>query len=111
MPAMKAIGTACACLLAGLTGASAQSTPSINTGGVVNAASSAAGAPLSPGSIASAYGNFLLSAPDQPHVTPLPTSLDGLSLSFGGTLAPMFYASSGQVNLQVPWELAGQSQA
>jgi beta-glucosidase len=110
MSACKAIlGAGCACLAASLTGAWAQSTPSINPGGVVNAASSAA--PVAPGSIASVYGNFLLSAASQATAVPLPTSLGGLSLTFGGTNAPLFYASGGQVNLQVPWELAGQSQA
>ncbi len=43
--------------------------------------------------------------------TPLPTELAGLSLAFGKIEAPLFYAAGGQVNLQIPWELAGQSQA
>jgi beta-glucosidase len=98
-------------VVAGLTGAWAQPAPSINSGGVINAASSAPGAPLAPGSIASVYGSFLLSAPVQPSQVPLPTNLDGLSLAFGTVDAPLFYASSGQVNLQIPWELAGQTQA
>src|ERR1035441_7861042 len=42
---------------------------------------------------------------------PWPTSLGGLSMQFGGTKAPLYYVSSGQVNLLVPWELANQSQA
>ena len=29
----------------------------------------------------------------------------------GGTEAPLFFVSGGQVNFQVPWELSGQSQA
>jgi uncharacterized protein (TIGR03437 family) len=42
---------------------------------------------------------------------PVPTNLGGLSFQFGdGTLAPLFYANVGQVNAQIPWELAGQSQ-
>lgn len=42
---------------------------------------------------------------------PLPTSLSGLSLEFGsGSAAPLFAVSSGQIDFQVPWELAGQSQ-
>jgi uncharacterized protein (TIGR03437 family) len=32
-------------------------------------------------------------------------------MQFGGSLvAPLYYVSEGQVNLQIPWELAGQSQ-
>jgi uncharacterized protein (TIGR03437 family) len=85
--------------------------PSINAGGVVNSAGNAAGAPLAPGSLATAYGNFLLTAGASATGTPLPTSLSGLSIQFGANLpAPLFYAGAGQVNLQVPWELAGQSQ-
>ena len=96
-----------ACLLASLSGAWAQPVPSINSGGVINAASSAPGAPLAPGSIASAYGDFLLTTPSLATTVPLPTSLGGLSLAFGATDAPLFFASSTQVNLQIPWELAG----
>ncbi len=112
MSALKAVRRAgCACLIASLTGAWAQPAPSINSGGVINAASSAPGAPLAPGSIASAYGDFLLTTPFLATTVPVPTELGGLSLDFGGVDAPLFYAGSGQVNLQVPWELAGESQA
>ena len=97
--------------MASLTGAWAQPAPSINSGGIVNAASSAPGAPVAPGSIASVYGNFLLSAPSWALGIPLPTNLGGLSLEFGAVEAPLLYASSGQVNLQIPWELAGQPPA
>lgn len=58
--------------------------PTINAGGALNAASYAAGAPLAPGSIVAVYGNFLLSAPSQALGLPLPTSLSGLSVQFGG---------------------------
>jgi uncharacterized protein (TIGR03437 family) len=83
--------------------------PSIQAGGVVNDGSYAA--PVAPGSIAAAFGNFLLSSPAGAAQSPQPTSISGLSLQFaGGTLAPLFFVSSGQVNFQVPWELAGKSQ-
>ena len=61
-----------------------------------------------PGSIAAVFGNFLLGAPSQYASLPLPTEMAGLSLRFGTTKALLFYASSGQVNLQVPWELAAE---
>jgi len=111
MSALKAIGRAgCACLMACLTGAWAQPAPSINSGGIVNAASSAPNTPVAPGSIASVYGNFQLGAGQYwASSVPLPTSLGGLSLAFGVIGAPLFYASNGQVNLQIPWELSGQS--
>jgi uncharacterized protein (TIGR03437 family) len=85
--------------------------PSINAGGVVNAASSAPGAPVAPGSIATVYGKFLLDSSSTASGSPLPIKLSELSLQFsGGLSAPLFAVSSAQVNFQVPWELAGQSQ-
>jgi uncharacterized protein (TIGR03437 family) len=81
--------------------------PAIYPGGVVNAASDLASVPLVPGSIASAFGNFLLAAPSRANSTPLPTSLAGLSMQFGSLSAPLFYADVGQVNFQVPWEVTG----
>jgi len=84
-------------------------TPSINPGGVLNDASYTA--PIVPGSIAVAFGDFLLASPVVNTQYPLSTNTSGLSLQFGGaTLAPLFYASGTQVNFQVPWELDGQSQ-
>jgi len=89
----------------------AQSTPSILPGGIVNAASYAAAAPLAPGSIAAAFGSFLLAAPAVETGPTLPTNLAGLSLQLnGGQLTPLFYASGSEVNFQVPWELAGATQ-
>jgi uncharacterized protein (TIGR03437 family) len=67
-------------------------------------------APVAPGSIASVFGDFFLPAPLSATQSPLPASLSGLSLQFNfGPPAPLFFASGGQVNLQVPWELAFQS--
>ncbi|MDQ2899994.1 MAG: matrixin family metalloprotease [Acidobacteriota bacterium] len=37
----------------------------------------------------------------------LPTTLGDVSVTFGGVLAPLFYVSPGQINLQVPYEVAG----
>jgi uncharacterized protein (TIGR03437 family) len=84
--------------------------PTIGAGGVVNAASYAPGA-VAPGSIAAAYGSFLISSSAAAPATPWPTTLGGISMQFsGGVQAPLYYVSGGQVNLQVPWEVAGQSQ-
>ena len=82
--------------------------PALNHGGLVNAASYA---PLvAPGSIASIFGEFILSSPTSATESPLPDNISGLSLQFAGTQAPLFFVSGGQVNVQVPWELTGQSQ-
>ena len=70
-------------------------------------------APVAPGSIANVFGTFGFGSPVQASDTPLPKSLSGLSIQFqsAGVNAPLFYASAGQVNIQVPWGLAGQSSA
>lgn len=84
--------------------------PVLTPGGVVNSASYAA-APVAPGSLATAFGTFQVSVPASATVLPLPLSLSGLSLVFGnGQAAPLYYVSSGSVNFQVPWELAGLPQ-
>lgn len=84
---------------------------SINAGGILNSASYAANAPVAPGSLVSVFGAFPVSAAAQASVAPLPTTLSGLSVQFSGIQAPLSYASGTQANVQVPWELAGQTQA
>jgi trimeric autotransporter adhesin len=39
----------------------------------------------------------------------LPTILGGVSITFDGVPAPLFYVSAGQINLQVPFEVAGKA--
>ncbi len=99
------------CLLAVSHPARAQSGPSIEPGGVVNPASYAASATVVPGSLAVAFGSFLLAAPAQATTVPLPMAISGLSLDFGdGQQAPLYYAAAGDVSFQIPWELAGDTQ-
>lgn len=87
------------------------SAPQISSGGVVNAASYAIGAPVAPGSIAAVFGTFPISSTSAFTTLPLPTTLSGISLEFsGGVETPLFFVSSGQANIQVPWQVAGQKQ-
>jgi uncharacterized protein (TIGR03437 family) len=79
---------------------SAAGGPSIPANAVVNGASFAFSVALSPGSIASVFGTGLASS------TP-----NGTVLTMNGIKAPLYYVGAGQINFQVPWELAGQSQA
>ncbi len=87
--------------------------PAIIGDGIVNAADPAThGIQVVAGSIASAYGNFLVNSLTTASGSPLPTSLGGVSLQFGnGLSAPLLAVAGNQVNFQVPWELAGQSEA
>jgi uncharacterized protein (TIGR03437 family) len=69
--------------------------PAVYPGGAVNAASFAAGAPVAPGSLIAIFGD----------------NLDGATLRMDDFDAPILYSSQGQINAQVPWELAGQTTA
>ena len=83
--------------------------PVITPGGIVNSASYTA--PLAPGSLATAFGSFPVSAPIPATTLPLPPSLGGISLVFGNNQpAPLLYAAPEYVNFQVPWEFAGMAQ-
>lgn len=92
------------------TGAAATIQPAINPGGTVSAGSYA---PLvAAGSVASVFGsNMALGGVSAASITPLPTTLGGTSFQIGGQAAPLYFVSPSQVNLQIPWELAGQTQA
>jgi uncharacterized protein (TIGR03437 family) len=80
----------------------------MNSNSVVNTASYAP--PVAAGSIASVFGTNLAWGPGFAGALPLPTTLAGSSVQIAGRSAPLFYTSLTQVNLQIPWELAGQSQ-
>ncbi len=89
-----------------------RSLPGLNDGGAVNGASFVRGAALAPGSIASVFGSNLASSNAAADKVPLPTSLAGASLQFNNALPiPAFFVSPGQANVQIPWELTGQTQA
>ncbi len=78
--------------------------------GIVTAASYKA--PIVPGGLASAFGQFPVTSTEEASTLPFPTTLAGLSFQFsGGISAPLSYVSPRQVNFAVPWELAGQTQS
>ncbi len=68
----------------------------------VNAAGFAAGAPVAPGAIASAFGPFTGSATAGATDVPLPLRLGETEVFIGNTALPLFYASPDQINFQVP---------
>jgi minor extracellular serine protease Vpr len=90
--------------------------PSIQSGGVVNAAPPyQLGQGLAPGSYISLFGNNLADATLVEGTTSLPLSLSQIAVSFssGGRNLPghLHFVSPGQINVQIPWELQGQSSA
>ena len=78
--------------------------PSINPGGIVDGASFTAGAPVAPGSIISIFGRNLATGIGNAGSIPLPNNLGGASVRVNGVLAPLYYASPGQINAQLAFE-------
>ncbi|MBI3933410.1 MAG: SBBP repeat-containing protein [Acidobacteria bacterium] len=85
--------------------------PALYPGGVVNGASFAPNSAVAAGGIVSAFGTDLATSLAFASEIPLPNILANLSVRMDGILAPLYFVAGGQINLQVPWELAGQSQA
>jgi uncharacterized protein (TIGR03437 family) len=92
----------------------AQPVPVIASGGVGNAAPGGTGQQgFAPGSYISIYGSNLAAATLGEFTTSLPVSLAQTNVTFdgGGLSLPghLQFVSPGQVNVQIPWEFAGQS--
>ena len=90
-------------LLAALLPAFGFGQPTVNSGGVVNAASFTA--PVAPGSLISIYGVNLAPGTAVAPSLPLPTALNGTTVSINGIAAPLLFVSAGQINAQVPFEV------
>jgi uncharacterized protein (TIGR03437 family) len=88
-------------LAAGALTAPAQ-TPQITNNGVVNAASG--NGPVAPGSLISVYGSNLSPVTDTAAAIPLPPTLDGVTVQVNNIQAPLWFVSSGQINVEIPWE-------
>ncbi len=68
------------------------------------------GAGLGPGNIVQIYGSGLAAQTSAPTVLPLPSQINGTLVIIGGMQAPLYYVSPGQINAQVPFELAAGNQ-
>ncbi len=88
--------------------AAGQAAPAIAAGGLVNAASFTS--PVAPGAIVSLFGTNLAASVAGASSLPLPTALGNATVRFNGFAAPLFYVSSGQINAQVPYTVAGSLQ-
>jgi uncharacterized protein (TIGR03437 family) len=82
------------------------SVPYIAPTGVMNAAGTTPSAGVAPGGIVSIFGSSLTTltavAPDGV----LPQTMGGLTVSVAGRLLPLFFVSPGQINAQLPDDLA-----
>ena len=83
--------------------------PVIAVNGIVNGASFSPEGIVSPGSIASLSGVDLAARIAAAASLPLPTVLAGTQVLVSETAAPLFYVSPGQINFQVPAEIAATS--
>ncbi len=98
-------------LLAVLAGIVAAQVPTVNVGGVLNAASYATTNP--PGSLIVIFGTNMASGAGKlliASTTPLSTQIKGgsdtASVKINGTAAPMYYVTSNQSSVQLPWKIA-----
>jgi minor extracellular serine protease Vpr len=95
----------------------ARLSPIISPNGAVNAASYQVGNGAAPGSYISLLGTGLSDTTNLQSTPYLPVGIDSVSVSFdvpsAGLSLPgrMYYVSPTQLNLQVPWELQGQTSA
>jgi uncharacterized protein (TIGR03437 family) len=89
--------------------ASSGGLPAVNAGGVVDGAQY--GSRLAAGGIVSIFGQNLAAYTAGALSVPLPKLLALTRVSMDGMDAPMFYASPQQINVQIPFELAGKSTA
>jgi uncharacterized protein (TIGR03437 family) len=106
-------------------------TPEVYEGGIVNGASFGQSQPVAAGSIVSIFGtaigftitgNALTPETAQAAAIPLPVTLNGITVLFDGVEAPLYFVGgqqpvqgpngqliyNGQINAQVPWEMAGK---
>ena len=82
-------------------------TPLIYYSGVVNNSTVPAGGAVGVGAIVSAYGEFLT---DNLYYNPAsgpPTTLGGARILVNGVAAPIYFASPGQINFQIPYNTLG----
>jgi len=86
--------------------------PVLNANGIVNGFTFLSGAALAPGMVASAFGSGLTTSPNpvSPGTTPLPTQFQNTQLVVGGFVAPLYFLSTSQLNVQIPAELAALQQ-
>lgn len=88
-------------------------TPDLPADSVVDAASFIpAGEPghsPAPGSIVSVFGAHFASELTLAESSPLPVALDGVSVTFDGIEAPLYFVAAEQINAQLPFEILGDS--
>lgn len=76
---------------------------------IADAADNAKIVSVAPGQLLAIFGTNLASGPANAP-SGFPTSFDGVTVTFNGIAAPILYTSPTQINVQVPYEIASQTQ-
>jgi len=84
--------------------------PSLTLNGTLNNLNPVLGDPLAPGMIAQVYGSSLAATSGSPNILPVPTLYNGTYALVGPYQAPLYFLSDGQLNIQIPTELAAPQQ-
>jgi uncharacterized protein (TIGR03437 family) len=66
---------------------------------------------FAPGMILSVFGSQLAPSTSAASTVPLPLSLAGVAATVNGVAAPLYYVSSGQLNIQIPYDVPTGSTA
>jgi hypothetical protein len=77
---------------------------------ICDASDDAAIVSVAPGELLTLYGSNLAPQGVPQQAPGYPTSFNGVSITFNGIAAPLLYTSGDQINLQVPYEIGGQTQ-
>src|SRR5438270_276536 len=92
-----------------VAGAAWAQSPSVASGGVLNAASFDRAMPVTPGSLISIFGSNLAATTATADSIPLSTVLGNVNVKINGVDAPLngvFHTASGdQINAQLPWNV------
>ncbi len=84
--------------------------PTLAPGGILNNFNPVVGGALSPGIIAQVFGTGLAPSSSDTGILPLPTSFNETFAQVGQFQAPLYFLSSGQLNVQLPNEIATSQQ-
>jgi len=79
--------------------------PYLPDGAVTNGAGPTPSTAVAPGSAISIFGANLADDVKESMASPMPQTLDGVTVTAGGRLLPLFFVSPGQINAQLPADL------
>jgi uncharacterized protein (TIGR03437 family) len=101
--------TSTASVAVNVTESGSGSTAAPAIAGVTNGASFKQG--FAPGSILTVFGSHLSPVTESAPSVPLPLLISGVEVLVNGIVAPLYYVSPGQLNVQIPYETAANSSA